>query len=181
METLTNPDRVTYKKPSNIFGKIHCQFWFTLCRLNLSLSKKKIAREIWCKRKKINWATQLDLKKKAKRKRITRKKDQNRFAKRKERKTNPIFGCSEKQKKQLLINPISRKICPYCCKLNSFLILVIPMLIGETSSPRKTIWRKLRFFRYSLAVAKGFSKIQNKVCYLRHSLQVKAHCCLTPA
>jgi len=38
---------------------------------------------------------------KAKRERITRKKDQNRFAKRKERKTNPIFGCMReiKQKK----------------------------------------------------------------------------------
>ena len=121
---------------------------------------------------------------KAKRERITRKKDQNRFAKRKERKTNPIFGCMreiKQKKKQLLINPISRNICSYCCKLNSFLILVIPMLIGRTSSPRKTIWRKMRFFRYSLAVAKGFSKIQNKVCYLRHSLQVKEHRSLTPA
>ena len=89
---------------------------------------------------------------------------------------------SEKQKKkQLLINPISRKICPYCCKLNSFLILAIPMLIGQTSSLRKTNWRKMRLFRYSLAVAKGFSKIQNKVCYLLHSLQVKEHCSLTPA
>ena len=26
MEILTNPDRVTYKKPSIILGKIHCYF-----------------------------------------------------------------------------------------------------------------------------------------------------------
>ena len=75
-----------------------------------------------------------------------------------------------KTKKQLLIIPICRKICPYCCKLNSFLILVIPMLIGETSSPRKTIWRKLRFFRSP----KGLVKYRTKyvtygiVCRLKN-------------
>ena len=26
MEILTNPDRVTYKKPSIVLGKIHCYF-----------------------------------------------------------------------------------------------------------------------------------------------------------
>ena len=69
-----------------------------------------------CKRKTIKWATTLDVKKKGKGK--------------KER------SSARKNKKAASLHPISRKICPCCCKTN---FLSFPCWLAENQSKKEEL------------------------------------------
>ena len=85
-------------------------------------------------------------------------KDRNRFANDEVK----ILACAHawKTKKKLFNYAISRKRC-LCLMQNSFIAILLAMLISQKTSPKKRNWWKMRFFRYSPAVTKGLKKATN--------------------
>ena len=96
------------------------------------------------------------IQKKGKEKKRAIEKDWNRFANNKVK----ILACAHASKQKNLFNyAISRKIC-LCLMQNSFLAILLAMLISQKTSPKKKRnWWKMGFFRYSPAVTRGLNKV----------------------
>ena len=118
-------DRVTHKKPSNILGKnslLISLFSYYYLQIKFVSFLRVWPATIPCKRKTIKWATTLDIKKKGKGK--------------KER-------SSARKKKAASLHPISRKICPCCCKTY---FLSFPCWLAENQSKKEELVNNSVFF-----------------------------------